>query len=204
MPTSTRAIIVLVVTLVCGCAASRVSEVEMRQLDAAMRIHDGMAVADVGAGDGEWSEALAHRVGPSGHVFATEIDPDDVETIRRRIENAGLGNVTTILGDATSTGLPDDCCDAILMRQVYHHLTDPQAILTDLRRALRPGGELVILEITPQSGWGRLEGVPERDGHGISPDDLIAEITAMPSGWTMDSRVDDWAGESDRFCVVFR
>jgi len=108
-----------------GCAASKAPPAELQQLPELMRLEPGMHVADVGAGDGEWSEALAQQVGPTGHVYATEVDEDDLDGIRDRLEMTGHGNFTVILGDQESTGLPADCCDAILLRLVYHHFTDP-------------------------------------------------------------------------------
>ena len=71
-----------------------------------------------------------------------------------------------------------------------------------LREALRPGGLLAVIEITPQPDWPRLPGVPERDGHGISPESLLDEMTA--DGWTVVARHDAWGTEDDHYCIVFR
>jgi SAM-dependent methyltransferase len=190
------------VLLLGSCAAARPPQPELDQLTAALVLRPGMRVADVGAGKGEWSEALATSVGESGHVFSTEVSEDHVEEIRGRIDDAGLANVTVVLGDQLETGLPDGCCDAILLRLVYHHFTDPEPMRDELRRALRPGGRLAIVEIQPQTRWGELEGVPDRGGHGISPDDLVQEMQS--DGWVVVERHDDWGDEDDHYCVVFR
>jgi len=186
--------------LLTGCAARLASE-EVAQLAEALQLRPGMRVADVGAGKGEWSEELARKVGPSGHVFATEVEEDRVSEIRERLDDAGLDNVTTILGGQLETGLPEACCDAILLRLVYHHFTEPRRMLDDLRRALRSGGRLVVVEITPQADWAELDGVPDRGGHGISPEDLLSELQA--AGWTAVVRADDWGDEEDHYGVVF-
>ena len=121
--------------LVAGCGG-RLSAAEADRIAEVLRLEAGMTVADVGAGDGEWAVELARRVGENGHVYATEVDEDDLEDARERLEDTGLDNATTILGDQHDTGLPTDCCDAVLLRLVYHHFTDPAPMRASLRRAL--------------------------------------------------------------------
>ena len=167
----------------------------------ALALREGMQVADVGAGDGDWAERLAEKVGPAGHVYATEIEAEDVEEIARRVERAGLENVTALLGTVTDTGLVDGCCDAILLRMVYHHFTDPVPMRASLRRALRPGGRLAVIDLRPQD-WGDLPRVPNRGGHGIREEDLVAEMTS--DGFEVVARYEEWADSHVRYCVVFR
>jgi cyclopropane fatty-acyl-phospholipid synthase-like methyltransferase len=175
---------------------------ETTRLVEALALEEGMRVADVGAGDGEWAERLAEQVGVRGHVYATEIDADDVEEIEERASDAGLENLTAILGTATDTGLPDACCDSILLRMVYHHFTDPAPMRASLRRAMRPGARLVVIDLQPNSGWRDLPGVPDRGGHGIRDEDLIEEMTS--DGFEVVEHHEDWSGSGDRYCVVFR
>lgn len=175
---------------------------ESERLFAALGLKVGSRVADVGAGDGEWAERLAREVGPAGHVFATEVNETDLEKIARRAREAGLGNVSTILGTQTETGLPSGCCDGILLRMVYHHFAEPALMRQSLRAALRPGASLVIVDTEPQGNWQRLEGVPERGGHGIREEDLVREMTS--DGFEVVARHADWSGDGDRYCVVFR
>ena len=184
-----------------GCVAAR-PPAEFERIAEILSVRPGMSVADVGAGDGEWSEDLARRVGEAGCVYATEIEQDDVEQIRERMELAGLNNVRALLGERRDAGLPRACCDAILLRMVYHHFTDPPEMRASLRRALEPGGLIAVIEIEPQESWERLAGVPERGGHGIRAEDLIDEMTS--DGFELVARYDDWEGGDDRFCVVFR
>ncbi|MEM7353639.1 MAG: class I SAM-dependent methyltransferase [Acidobacteriota bacterium] len=194
------AIAALLIFLVACTSASGVDEAE--QIAEVLGLEPGMRVADVGAGDGEWSEELALRVGASGHVYATEVDEDDLEDIRQRFGDAGLENVTSILGDAEDTGLPEDCCDAILLRLVYHHFTDPVPMRASLRQALRQGGVIAVIDIEPQEDWRELPGVPDRGGHGIRPADLVEEMTA--DGFDLVARFDEWGSEDDHYCVVFQ
>jgi tRNA A58 N-methylase Trm61 len=175
---------------------------ETEGLFSALELKPGLRAADVGAGDGEWTEWLARKVGETGHVFATEVDASEIEKIQKRIREAGLANVTTILGTQVDTGLPDACCDAILLRMVYHHFTEPARMRASLRAALRPGSLLVVVDTEPQESWRRLEGVPERGGHGIREEDLVREMTG--DGFEVVARHPDWNGDDDRYCVVFR
>lgn len=184
-----------------GCASARVAD-EHDRIAEVLGLEAGMRVADVGAGDGEWSEELALRVGEAGHVWATEVDEDDLSDIRERLDDAEFGNVTTVLGEAEDTGLPEACCDAILLRLVYHHFTDPAPMRASLRRALKPGAMLAVIDIEPQTQWRDLPGVPDRGGHGIPPDQLVAEMTG--DGFEVVGRYEDWPGDEDHYCVVFR
>jgi ubiquinone/menaquinone biosynthesis C-methylase UbiE len=187
--------------LVAGCAG-RALEREREQVISALRLQAGMQVADVGAGQGDWSKTLARAVGEQGHVFATEIKEEHVRRIRERLARAGFANVTTVLGSDLETGLPDDCCDAILLRRVYHHFTEPERMRAELRRALRSGGRLAVIEIRTQKHWGGLPGVPDRGGHGIDPDDLREEMES--DGWTVLDQHDEWGDEKDGYCLIFQ
>lgn len=188
-------------TLLALFAAAAWPEDEGARLVSLLGARRGATVADVGAGEGRWTIELAEAVGPAGHVFATEVEESLLEKIEERLEMKGIGNVEVVRGDQRSTGLPAACCDAILLRLVYHHFVDPEAMRADLARALRPGGRLAIVETRPQSSWRRLEGVPERGGHGIEVDDLIGEMAQ--AGFRPVERHGEWYGDADRFAVVF-
>jgi ubiquinone/menaquinone biosynthesis C-methylase UbiE len=156
----------------------------------------------VGAGDGDFTTALARAVGAGGRVFATEVEDDKLEKVRSAVGDAGLANVTVLRGDQATTGLPDACCDAILLRLVYHHFTDPAAMRRSLWSALKPGGRLVVVETTPQQAWRALPGVPERGGHGIPARELLADMER--DGFAVVDRYYEWPAEGDSYCVVFR
>jgi ubiquinone/menaquinone biosynthesis C-methylase UbiE len=193
---------VFLLALVTACSPGTAGASEAERIAEVLELSPGMVVADVGAGDGEWSAEIARRVGDDGRVWATEVDADDLAAIRERVEREGLGNVSVVRGDQTHSGLPAACCDAILLRLVYHHFTDPPRMRAELRRALRPGGRLVVVDIEPQTRWRTLKGVPDRGGHGIHPQDLIRELTS--DGFEVIRRVDRWNGDEDRYCVVFQ
>lgn len=188
--------------LVTVTATSRVSAAEFELIVEALELEPGTTVADVGAGGGDWVVKLAQFVGKKGHVWATEVDDDEIENIEDEVLDAFLNNVTVVLGDQSGSGLPPSCCDAILLRLVYHHFIQPYEMRADLLRALRPRGLIAVVDVTPQSSWRELPEVPDRGGHGIEPEDLIREMTS--AGFEVVSRQDNWNGDEDRYCVVFR
>src|SRR5688500_14289009 len=112
---------------------------EMRRLRRVLALETGKVVADGGAGKGELTLTLAREVGSKGRVFATEIDPARLRRLREASVAAKLDNVTVVEATSSETGLPPSCCAAIVLRRVYHHLTDPSGINAGLLRSLRPG-----------------------------------------------------------------
>jgi SAM-dependent methyltransferase len=111
-----------------------------------MKVAAGMAVADIGAGSGYFTERLARLVGPRGHVYASDIQRGMLDLIQQRIIRERLANVTLILGEPANPKLPDAALDLALMVDVYHELGDPRAVLAHIRRALKPTGRLVLIE----------------------------------------------------------
>jgi ubiquinone/menaquinone biosynthesis C-methylase UbiE len=183
-----------------ACAADRDAEAErVREL---LRLEPGRSIADVGAGKGEWTVGLARAVAPGGRVWATEVDSELIDAIRERVEDEELERVEVVLGDERATGLPAACCDAILLRLVYHHLKEPAPILADLDRALRPGGRMLLIETVPQKDWKQLAGVPERGGHGIDRGRLVEELA--DGGFEAVEVVEEWSGDPERYAVLFR
>lgn len=115
----------------------------------ALEIRAGSVVGEIGAGDGELTLAIAKAVGAAGRVFSNAFNKDRLADIAGAAEKAGLGNVATIEGRETETNFPDRCCDAIFMRNVYHHFTDPAAMNASLLKSLKPGGSLAVLDFGP-------------------------------------------------------
>lgn len=142
---------------------------DARRLADQLALEPGRVVAEIGAGDGELTVAIARLVGPGGRVYSNEISESRRKNIERAVDRAGLQNVTLVDGRAAETNLPDGCCDAIFMRNVYHHFADPAAMGASLFRALKAGGRLAIIDFAP--GGGReAEAAADRDEsptHGV-------------------------------------
>lgn len=106
----------------------------------------GMAVADIGAGTGLFTQLFAARVQPGGRVYAVDIAQEFVDGIVRRTRAARLDNVTGIVSTQTDTRLAESSVDVAFVSDAYHHFENPRAMLASIRRALRPGGTLVIVD----------------------------------------------------------
>ncbi|HEX2455476.1 MAG TPA: methyltransferase domain-containing protein [Vicinamibacterales bacterium] len=180
---------------------------EMPRLREVLTLRPGTSVADVGAGQGDLTVALAAEVGPSGQVFSTDIDPQALEQIRARIAGAALRNVIVVQAHISDTSLPGDCCDAVVLRRVYHHLTDPAATNLQLLRAVRTGGLLAVIDFPPTLSWllpWPPNGVPRnRNGHGVAAGLVVDEVTA--AGFALVNVIDDWPGRGplESYCAVF-
>ena len=111
-----------------------------------LSIVKGSTVADVGAGTGYFTLRLAKRVGPTGNVLATELQPEMLRLLDTNVSRAKLDNVRLILATEHQSKLPERCCDLVLMVDVYHELSDPRGVIAGIRRALRERGRLVLVE----------------------------------------------------------
>ena len=160
----------------------------------------GIFVADIGAGDGEYTFAAVERVGAAGKVYATEINAKKIAELKNEVAKRKLANVVVVESKEADTNLPAGCCDAIFLRRVYHHLTKPVEFDAGLVRSLKPGGKLAIIDFPPRAGLDPVEGVPSnRGGHGIPQKIVIEELTA--AGLKVEKIVEDWP-END-YCVLF-
>jgi ubiquinone/menaquinone biosynthesis C-methylase UbiE len=170
---------------------------EMTRLRQVLPLEAGKVVADVGAGKGQLTLALAREVAPGGRVISTEIDAARLEQIRAAVAEAGLGNVTVAPGHSAETGLPENCCDAIVLRRVYHHLADPSSINASLLRSLRPGGVLAVIDFPPPFFW-------SRGSLGVPANAVVSEVTR--SGFELVRVIEEWPGRGPlrSYCAVFR
>jgi precorrin-6B methylase 2 len=160
-------------------AQIKTAEIEIPELARLLELRPGMTVADVGAGFGAWTVRFGRLVGPSGRVYATDIGAAQISALRDYAAREGLTNVTVIEGAVNATNLPAGCCDAILVRDAYHHLTQPQDIVRSLAAALKPGGRLAVIDFPPRPNTEVPAGVPEnRRGHGVPPDVVQSEVGA--------------------------
>jgi ubiquinone/menaquinone biosynthesis C-methylase UbiE len=197
-----KAAIVLALAASCaGCQWSgfgfRADSPEMRRLRQVLALEAGSVVADVGAGKGELTVALAREVSSNGRVFSTEIDARRLKEIRATVADARLDNVTVVEAHSHETGLPSNCCDVIVLRRVYHHLTDPSSINASLLRSLRPGGVLAVIDFPPPF-------FGSRGALGVPAKAVIDEVKR--SGFEPLRLIDDWPGRGPlgSYCAVFR
>lgn len=150
---------------------------------AALNIRPGQVIADIGAGSGYYTMRLADAVGARGRVYATDIQPEMLALIKKKIDAGSPGNVELILGTETDTRLPAAAIDMALMVDVYHELGQPQTFLRSLKGALRPGGRLVLIEFRKEDA-----SVPIRAEHKMSIREVRMELEA--EGFRFDRVID--------------
>lgn len=179
------------------------AELDVPKLMPVLELEPGMSVADVGAGAGAMTLVMAKALGPSGRVYATDVKAAQVDAIRDQARARRLDNVVAILGTQTTTGLPDGCCDAIFVRDAYHHFTDPAAMNRSFVSALKPGGRLAIIDFGPMPGSGPPPGVPpNRTGHGIASGIVEQELQA--AGFDLVRTIPRWppGDKTDQYFLV--
>lgn len=150
----------------------------------AMELREGMTVAEIGAGTGFFARRIAKAVGPTGKVYAEDIQPEMLELLKKNIEKEGVSNVVPVLGTETDPKLPPQSIDRILLVDVYHELQKPEPMLAKMRESLAPGGTVILVEY-------RLEGETAADiniKHRMSVEQVLAEWTA--AGFLLVDRVE--------------
>lgn len=181
------------------------AEAEVPQLVELLELKPGMTVADIGAGFGAWTIRLSRWIGPAGRVYATEVGEAQIAALHDAVRREQLTNVSVLKGAPDATNLPAGCCDAILVRDVYHHLVRPEDIIGSLAAALKPGGRLAVVDFPPRPNTEVPPGVPaDRRGHGVPPEVVQREGGAV---LTHVRTIPDWSPGSlpaSLYLVLFR
>lgn len=176
------------------------AEAEAPKLVDVLELKPGATVADVGSGGGAMTVVLGKWIG-SGRVFATDVTASALRQTREYVKKEGLANVTVIEGAQAATNLPDACCDAVFLRNVFHHVTDPVPFNKSLYASLKPGGRLAIIDFPPEKGSKLFQGVPaNRGGHGIPVAVLVDEMQS--AGFTHVRTIGNWP-DGDKKINVF-
>lgn len=126
--------------------SEREAEERPTQALAFLDIKPGWVVADIGAGSGYFTERLSRLVGATGRVYANDIQKGMLDLLQRRPASQQLQNVTLVLGEPADPKLPPSSIDLALMVDVYHELGDPQTMLANIKKALKPDGRLALIE----------------------------------------------------------
>lgn len=143
------------------------------QIMDALQIGEGSVVADLGAGGGWFTVRLARQVGPNGHVYAEDIQPQMIQAIDRRVKRENLRNVTTQRGTADDPKLPASRIDAVLIVDAYHEIEHPVALLKNVGSSLKPGGVVAIINFK-KDGGGPGPAIDVR----VDPEQVIANARA--------------------------
>jgi arsenite methyltransferase len=172
--------ILLVLLLLPGCTnlayrhmsdPSRDAWQKPKEVIEKLAVTPGARVADLGAGGGYFTWYLASAVGPSGTVYAVEIDDTALKIIREEMTARGMTNVVPIRAESTDAKLPEPV-DLVFSCDTYHHMEDRVAYFRFLARYLKPEGRVAILDFHPLGFFSGLL------GHGTAKDDVRREMEA--------------------------
>jgi ubiquinone/menaquinone biosynthesis C-methylase UbiE len=151
--------------------------ISAEKLFAAIDIHEGSTVCEVGAGDGQMSIKAARLVGSQGRVYTNELGDSKAGKLREKITAAGLAHVTVVTGEAARTNFPDAICDALFLRDVYHHFSEPAAMNRSIAAALKPGGRVAVVDFRPPGKEAEQPADRGKDGmHGVTADTVSREL----------------------------
>lgn len=155
-----------------------------------LHITKGSTVADIGAGGGWFSVRAARRVGPTGHVFAEDINPQYVASVRDRAKRENLPNIVPVLGAENDPKLPASV-DAVLMLKVYHEIAWPPPLLISIKAAMRPGARF---------------GVIDRNGNGADHglDEKIVKEEIEKAGFKQVGRYDFTKADGQDYFLIFQ
>jgi ubiquinone/menaquinone biosynthesis C-methylase UbiE len=136
-----------------------------------IRVQRGSIVADLGAGSGYFTTRLARAVGATGKVYAVDIQQGMLDLLQKAVSRERLTNVVPVLGALNDPRLPVESLDLVLMVDVYHEFSEPQTMLQHIKRALKPGGRLVLLEYRAED-----PDVPIRPEHKMTKAQVKLEV----------------------------
>lgn len=150
----------------------------------ALGLKPGDRVADVGAGSGYFSWRMAKAVGPTGTVFANDIQPEMLAILSTKVAAQGVTNVVPVLGTLTDPKLPTNALDLVLMVDVYHEFDHPYEMMQGIVRSLKPGGRVVLVEYRGEEKW-----VPIKPLHKMTEAQVKSELALHPLEWVETLKV---------------
>lgn len=158
---------------------------------AALGAAPGQRIADVAAGKGYLTKPLASAVGKTGRVYAVAIGAEELAALRTLSQQEGFTNIEVIAGSESDPHLPANL-DGVVILNSYHELSDYKSTLARIKRALRPGGLLVLVDNAARAGW-FTERNDQASHHALDPKYVDAELRA--AGFEIVKRRDDFIVE---------
>jgi ubiquinone/menaquinone biosynthesis C-methylase UbiE len=205
--------LIAITSLACALVAAAIvygqdNAADTAKLIEVLQLKPGSIVGEIGAGNGDLTIALAKHVGPTGRVYSSELGDDRLKGLRAAVVKSGATNIEVIEGQAAHANLSEGCCDAIFMRNVYHHFGDPPSMNASFLKALKPGGRLAVIDFYPRRmgrGGDTAASPPatappgkrgEEGSHGVGTDVVANELKA--AGFQILSSED----RKDRWFIV--
>ncbi len=136
-------------------------------------LQPGHTVCDMGCGNGYYALRIAQLIGNNGTVLAVDIQSEMLELLRKRMEDQRIENVVPVLGSVHDPRLMPGSCDLVLLVDVYHEFSHPELMLAAIRRALKPGGRVALVEFRAED-----PDVPIKELHKMSKKQIMKEFPA--------------------------
>jgi len=175
LPTVARLLVTLLVPL--AAAAQPGVPHSSEKVFEAIGVREGHTICEIGAGDGTQSVAAARVVGPNGRVYTSELGEKRVTALTAAVTASGLTQITVVTGDTDKTNFPDAGCDALFMRDVYHHFSSPARMNHAILAALKPGARVAIVDFRPPGEEAVNPADRAKGGmHGVYPETVVAEM----------------------------
>jgi ubiquinone/menaquinone biosynthesis C-methylase UbiE len=149
----------------------------------ALQIRPGATVADIGSGTGYFTWRLAEQVGPKGKVYAVDVQQEMLDLTKAAVAKHKVSNVEYVLATDSSPRLPERSVDLVFIAYAYHEFGDPDAMMAAIKRALKPGGRVLVLEYAKESKI-----APASPIHKMSFEEIRSEIE--PMGFVIDQLLD--------------
>jgi ubiquinone/menaquinone biosynthesis C-methylase UbiE len=138
-----------------------------------LRLKPGMAVCDMGSGNGYHTIPFAEAVGPTGKVYAVDVQPEMIVMLNERVNEKSITNIVPIIGEYHDPKLPLNSCDLIVLVDVYHEFSHPVPMLDGMKKALKPGGQICLVEFRAED-----DTVPIKPEHKMTKAQITKEMTA--------------------------
>lgn len=202
-----RYFLVFLALAACTAAFGQYTEDEWKKRDKwmnvegileALSINQGQVVADLGSHEGYMTLHLARAVGDQGKVYAVDVEQYKLRNLQKHMKRKGVDNVTTVLGDYDDPKLAENSLDAIIIMDAYHEMKDYMTILEHVKKALKPGGRLVMIEEIDDYRKTQTRQQQTRS-HDLGINFAKEELTE--AGFAIDSEIPDfgrWENKKDK------
>ena len=147
-----------------------------------LKIQEGNQVADLGSGSGYFTFRLADAVGPTGKMYAVDIDSEMNADLAKRVQDKGYQNIGVVLARPNNPGLPDNSIELIFSSNTYHHLEDRVTYFANLQQDLPPNGRIAIIDFTGK-GW-----FQQLFGHYTPSETIQREL--QEAGYTLEAKLE--------------